>query len=93
MTPPFSPAAPDLGHRIRELRQARGLTQRELADAAGVRRGTVNNIERDANGTTLHTFLALCLALEVTPDEALGLKIGHLTGGCHAVGSVEYRRR
>lgn len=75
--PPFSPRAPDsLGHRIRELRQAHKLTQRELAEAAGLRRSTVNNIERDANGTTLHTFLALCRALELTPDEILGLKIG-----------------
>jgi transcriptional regulator with XRE-family HTH domain len=31
--------------RVRELREALGLTQAELADRAGVRRATVNRIE------------------------------------------------
>ena len=31
--------------RLKQLRQAQGLTQRELAEKAGIRRATVNRIE------------------------------------------------
>lgn len=35
-----------LGRRVRALRKWRGLTQRELARAAGISRATVNYLER-----------------------------------------------
>src|SRR5688572_3051434 len=35
----------ELGHRLRRARQARGLTQAQLAAAAGVTRATVNRLE------------------------------------------------
>ena len=40
----FSTVSP-LTVRIRELREAKGMTQGQLADAAGVTRATVNRLE------------------------------------------------
>ena len=36
---------PDLGHRVRQARTARGLTQAQLAESAGISRTTVNQLE------------------------------------------------
>ncbi|MFC7377001.1 helix-turn-helix transcriptional regulator [Brevundimonas sp. GCM10030266] len=49
-----------LGSRLKEVRQAAGLTQAELAEKAGVSRKTINTVE---NGVfTPSTILALSLA-------------------------------
>ena len=37
--------ADGLGNRLRELREAKGLTQAQLADLIGVSRKTVNTVE------------------------------------------------
>lgn len=37
---------PQLGDAVRTARQARGLSQQELADAIGVHKGTISNLER-----------------------------------------------
>ena len=50
----------ELGNRIREARDARGLTQAELAERIGVSRKTVNTVE---NGVFVpSTVVALKLA-------------------------------
>lgn len=50
----------ELGNRIREARDARGLTQAELAERIGVSRKTVNTVE---NGVFIpSTVVALKLA-------------------------------
>ena len=52
--------ADGLGNRLRELREAQGLTQAQLADLIGVSRKTVNTVE---NGVFVpSTILALKLA-------------------------------
>ncbi len=52
--------ADGLGNRLRELREARGLTQAPLADLIGVSRKTVNTVE---NGVFIpSTVIALKLA-------------------------------
>ncbi|WP_291834382.1 helix-turn-helix transcriptional regulator [Brevundimonas sp.] len=51
---------PRLASRLKEARQAAGLTQAELAERAGVSRKTVNTVE---NGVFIpSTILALSLA-------------------------------
>jgi putative transcriptional regulator len=51
---------PRLASRLKEARQAAGLTQAELAEKAGVSRKTVNTVE---NGVFIpSTILALSLA-------------------------------
>lgn len=58
--------------RLRELREARGLTQAELAEATGLRRPTISELE---NGRTRHDTLdlldRLCTALDCSPGELL----------------------
>lgn len=51
--------------RLRELRQAAGLTQRGLADKAGIAYGAVCALEQSLNGPTWVTVLALAAALGV----------------------------
>lgn len=56
-----------LGNRLKEAREAKGLTQLQLAEAIGVSRKTVNTVE---NGVFVpSTLIALKLA------EALGAPI------------------
>jgi transcriptional regulator with XRE-family HTH domain len=54
--------------RLRELREARGWTQRQLADAAGVTTAAVKSLEQGRNKPTWDTVVALCRALAARPD-------------------------
>ncbi len=52
-----------LGTRIRELREARNLTQEALADAAGIGRVTLVRIENGEQSPRFETLVALAQAL------------------------------
>ena len=62
-----------LGERIREKRKARGWTQEEFADHAGVDRSYAGGIERGERNVT---FLILCRVCT-----ALGCDLAALTKG------------
>ena len=66
------PAESPSGPRIREGRKAAGLTQHELAEAAGVSRQTVISMETGDYAPSV--FLALRVA------RALGTSVEHLWG-------------
>jgi transcriptional regulator with XRE-family HTH domain len=51
--------------RLRELRLAAGLSQRELAERAGIDKDSLSRLERDLWQPTWETVLALCQALGV----------------------------
>lgn len=53
----------DVPKTIKEYRQFRHLTQRQLADKSGISRQTVWNVERENNGTTVYTFERLLNAM------------------------------
>ncbi len=54
--------------RVRELREARGWSQAELANRSGVRRATISAIENDqTTGVDFETLEGLARALEVDP--------------------------
>lgn len=53
---------------IRELRQTKGLTQRELAALAGVSTGTVYRLETGRRGAYPVTVRKLASALGVAPE-------------------------
>lgn len=58
--------------RIKALRQARGLTQAQLADKIGVRRATIADLENGAaRQDTLDLIDRLCTALKVDPGELI----------------------
>jgi transcriptional regulator with XRE-family HTH domain len=56
-----------LGRRIAELRREKGLTQEALAEAMGVSRNHVADIELGARNTGVWSVLLVCKALSVTP--------------------------
>ena len=54
--------------RVKELREAKGWSQAELSDKAGIRRATVSAIENDqTTGIDFETLEKLARALEVDP--------------------------
>jgi transcriptional regulator with XRE-family HTH domain len=53
------------GARLKELRHAAGLTQKQLAEKAGLKYGAVRDLEQGLNGPTWETVLALGSALGV----------------------------
>ena len=59
---------------LRELRQSRGLSQKELGEIAGVASGTVYRLENGLRGAYPGTVRKLALALGVTTEELVGKK-------------------
>ena len=56
---------------VRDRRKARGWTQPELADRAGVSTTAIHNLEAGKNGFTDKTLAALAAALECRPADLL----------------------
>ena len=52
------------GARLRELRTAAGLTQRELAKRSGTSSAAISNFEAGNNAPTLGTLVRLAYALQ-----------------------------
>jgi transcriptional regulator with XRE-family HTH domain len=57
------------GHRVRELRKARGLSQEELAELAGVHRTYMSSVERGERNVGLDNILAIAAALDVPASD------------------------
>jgi len=57
------------GERVRRLRQAKGLSQEELAFRAGVHRTYLGSIERGERNPALKNIAAIAGALGVTLSE------------------------
>lgn len=65
------------GSRLRQLRDARGVSLSELARLSGVGKGTISELENDRRGARLDTLFALTTALDAPlgalwPDRAGG---------------------
>lgn len=58
-----------LGSRLRQLRQARCLTQTQLAERIGVGQSAISAVEAGDNTPSLAVAIALAEALSVTLDE------------------------
>jgi transcriptional regulator with XRE-family HTH domain len=58
-----------LGRAIRQLRDARGLTQKELADAADVNATAISHIERGRTNPAWGTVKRIAAALDVRVSE------------------------
>jgi transcriptional regulator with XRE-family HTH domain len=69
MPEPKSDALHDLGARVRERRQALGLSQEKLGDVSGLHWTFVGQVERGRRNLSLHNLLRLADALEVDPAE------------------------
>ena len=60
-----------IGNRLLAIRRRLGLTQAEVAEAAGLADRTYADIERGTVNMRLETILRICQALHITPDEIL----------------------
>jgi transcriptional regulator with XRE-family HTH domain len=73
----MSEIAKALGTRLRELREASGTSQEELADRAGLHRTHISLIERGQRSVRIETLDRLATALRVPLWELLrGIKEG-----------------
>ncbi len=59
------------GAKVREFRKARGLTQHQLAESAGIDRKTINRIENTRYSPTLTNVFAIAEALDVPANKLL----------------------
>ena len=60
-----------IGNKLLAIRKRMGLTQAELAEAAGLSDRTYADIERGTVNMRIETVLRICDALHITPDEVL----------------------
>lgn len=63
--------AEKLGQKIRERRLAIGISQEELASAAGLHRTYIGSIERGERNVSLQNIVAVARALSVSPSALL----------------------
>lgn len=60
-----------IGNKLLSIRKQSGLTQAEVAEAAGLSDRTYADIERGTVNMRTETLLRICDALHITPDEIL----------------------
>ena len=58
-----------IGAELRKARQTTGLTQEQLASAAGLHRTYVSMLERDKKSPTVDVLFRLCRALGIAPSK------------------------
>ncbi len=60
-----------IGNKLLKVRKRMGMTQAEVAEAAGLSDRTYADIERGSVNMRTETVLRICQVLHVTPDEIL----------------------
>lgn len=60
-----------LGSRIKRLRRAAEMSQRDLATAARIKVGALRNWEQDIRQPKAEAIIAIARALDITPNEIL----------------------
>lgn len=60
------------GDKLRAVREARGLSQKELSERIGVTPNYVSNYERNINVPNIQTLEWICKALGVSATDLLG---------------------
>ena len=58
----------NIGERIKMLRQAKSLTQEELASRAGLTKGFISQVERDLTSLSVESLIGILDALDVKPS-------------------------
>ncbi|MBQ3545027.1 MAG: helix-turn-helix transcriptional regulator [Lachnospiraceae bacterium] len=61
----------DIGNKLLTIRKRLGMTQAEVAEAAGLSDRTYADIERGTVNMRIETILRICQVLHITPDEIL----------------------
>lgn len=60
-----------IGNKLLSYRKKAGMTQTEVADAAGLSDRTYADIERGTVNMRVDTILRICKVLHITPDDIL----------------------
>lgn len=60
-----------IGNKLLAIRKRAGMTQAEVAEAAGLSDRTYADIERGSVNMRTETILRICNVLHITPDEIL----------------------
>ena len=60
-----------IGNKLLAIRKRIGMTQAEVAEAAGLSDRTYADIERGVVNMRIETILRICQVLHITPDEVL----------------------
>lgn len=60
-----------IGNKLLQIRKNAGLTQAEVAEAAGLSDRTYADIERGTVNMRMETLLHICSALHITPNDIL----------------------
>lgn len=60
-----------IGNKLLSVRKRAGMTQSEVAEAAGLSDRTYADIERGTVNMRIETILRICKALHITPDQIL----------------------
>ena len=60
-----------IGNKLLYIRKRLGMTQAEVAEAAGLSERTYADIERGATNMRTETMLRICKVLYITPNEIL----------------------
>jgi len=64
----------DFGKKLAEIRKAKGITQKELADKIGTSQRMIAYYEGPSNSIPIHLLPPIAKALKVSTDELLGVK-------------------
>lgn len=65
----------EIGKRIRQYRESRGMSQKELASKIGVSNSRVSNWEKGINRPDADILAELCRALQVSPSALLDVRL------------------
>ena len=65
---------PTIANRVKELRNAHGWTQEQLANAVGVSRQSINSIERDRYVPSLPLALTFAKVFDCSTDQIFTLE-------------------
>jgi XRE family transcriptional regulator, regulator of sulfur utilization len=84
-------AAVNLGRNIQQLRQARGLSQQQIARLAGIPRATWANLESGSANPTLAVLVAVAQAMQVRLEELI--EPPRRTGRHYPVSALSVRRK
>ena len=68
-----------IGNKLLAIRRRAGLTQIEVAEAAGLSNRTYADIERGTVNMRTETILHICEALHITPNEILTEELPELS--------------
>ena len=68
-----------IGNKLLSIRKRMGMTQAEVAEAAGLSDRTYADIERGTVNMRAETILRICDVLHITPDEILTEENSSLT--------------